>query len=63
MVLRGANACGFAAGYQSVRRFVRKLETNSSLEARVYLNASEKGGKYSAHSLLKKIARADALPT
>jgi hypothetical protein len=30
--------CGFAAGYQSVRRFVRKLEADSSPEARVVID-------------------------
>jgi hypothetical protein len=31
------DTCGFAAGYQSVRRFVRKLEENSSPQARVVI--------------------------
>jgi transposase len=49
-VSRGRNAmaiwqdlvdtCGFAAGYQSVRRFVRKLEANSSPEARVVIETA-----------------------
>jgi transposase len=32
--------CGFTAGYQSVRRFVRKLESNSSPEARVVIETA-----------------------
>ena len=34
------DTCGFAAGYQSVRRFVRKLEADSSPEARVVIDTS-----------------------
>jgi transposase len=34
------DACGFAAGYQSVRRFVRRLEAKSSPEARVVIETA-----------------------
>jgi hypothetical protein len=34
------DTCGFAAGYQSVRRFVRKLEADSSPEARVVIDTA-----------------------
>jgi transposase len=34
------DACGFAAGYQSVRRFVRRLQANSSPEARVVIETA-----------------------
>jgi len=34
------DACGFTAGHQSVRRFVRKLESNSSPEARVVIETA-----------------------
>ena len=34
------DTCGFAAGYQSVRRFVRKLEADSSPEARVVIETA-----------------------
>jgi len=49
-VSRGRNAmaiwqdlvdtCGFAAGYQSVRRFIRKLEANIPVEARVVIETA-----------------------
>ena len=34
------DTCGFAAGYQSVRRFVRKLEADTSPEARVVIDTA-----------------------
>jgi transposase len=34
------DTCGFAAGYQSVRRFVRKLEADLSPEARVVIDTA-----------------------
>ena len=34
------DTCGFAAGYQSVRRFVRKLQATSSPEARVVIETA-----------------------
>jgi len=34
------DACGFAAGYQSVRRFVRKLEAGATPEARVVIETA-----------------------
>src|SRR3954453_17753992 len=34
------DTCAFAAGYQSVRRFVRKLEADSSPEARVVIDTA-----------------------
>ena len=34
------DTCGFAAGYQSVRRFVRKLQAGATPEARVVIEAA-----------------------
>ena len=38
------DTCGFSAGYQSVRRFVRKLEADSSPEARVVIETAGGAG-------------------
>ena len=53
------DACGFAAGYQSVRRFVRKLQAGATPEARVVIETAP-GEDYGESRVMVKTRRRPA---